>query len=415
MKKTLRKKFVLFAMSAVTILLIVLVGAINGISWMILDGQSTVILHTLANGEDKFFQKELRDPELWMPPMNMDTIKSARFFVVRTDQSGKVLKVDTDQISSVSEKEASQYAAQVTDIAGKIDHYKYEVKQLGTDRLIFFVDTSSQWGMFMMVLSISSIIAFLCWIVIFLFVVLLSGRVVRPILAGIEKQKQFITNAGHELKTPLAIIQSNNDAATLIHGETKYSKNIRFQIQRLNVLMTNLLTLAQLDEETKLPTETVDVSRLIEGMLPSYQELVVQRNIELSVKICPHVCLQVHKDTFSQMISILLDNAVKYTPEDGAIQFSVTGLNGHIEIIEENTLETLCDPDPERLFERFYRGDSARTQSNTSSGYGIGLSAARAIAEAFGESLTAEYPEVGKIRFTARFSQRFTKDSQTFP
>ena len=93
----------------------------------------------------------------------------------------------------------------------------------------------------------------------------------------------------------------------------------------------------------------------------------------------------------------------------------MTGLNGHIEIIEENTLETLCDPDPERLFERFYRGDSARTQSNTSSGYGIGLSAARAIAEAFGGSLTAEYPKVGKIRFTARFSQRFTKDSQTFP
>ena len=218
-----------------------------------------------------------------------------------------------------------------------------------------------------------------------------------------EKQKQFITNAGHELKTPLAIIQSNNDAATLIYGESKYSRNIRLQIQRLNVLMTNLLTLARLDEETKLPTERVDISGLMNGMLPSWEDAAAEKQISLSVKIQPHVFMQAHRDTFSQMISILLDNAVKYTPKDGIIRFSVTGDGGHIVIAEENTCDTPGNSDPERLFERFFRGDSARTQSSTVSGYGIGLSAARAIAQAFGGTLTAEYTETGTIRFTARF------------
>lgn len=164
------------------------------------------------------------------------------------------------------------------------------------------MDKSAQLGMFVMILSISSAIALACCLVILLFVIFLSGRAVHPILAGIEKQKQFITNAGHELKTPLAIIQSNNDAATLIYGENKYSRNIRLQTQRLNVLMTNLLTLARLDEETKLPTERIDISELIYGMLSAYEDMAAEKQILLSIQIQPHIFMQVHSDTFSQNI-----------------------------------------------------------------------------------------------------------------
>lgn len=403
MMKTLRKKFIIFAMSAVTILLTVLIGAINGLSWIILDRQSDSVLHTLANGDGKFFQMKFHDPKPFAPPLDMDTIKSARFFTVRTDPNGKVLDVNIDQISSVDMEKAAQYAGQITDTFGRIDGYKYEVKQFGADRLIFFMDNSHQLGMFAMVLSISSAIALVCWLATLLFVVLLSGRAVRPIIAGMEKQKQFITNARHELKTPLAIIQSNNDAATLIHGETKYSRNIRLQTKRLNVLMSNLLTLARLDEEIRLPTETTNISELICRMIPFYEDSASDKHITLSANIQPDLFMQVHKDTFMQMISILLDNAVKYTPKDGTIRFSVTNEAGHIWVVEENICEPLHNPEPERLFERFYRGDSARTQHSTSAGYGIGLSAARAIAETFGGKLTADYPEKGKIRFTARF------------
>lgn len=403
MKKTLRRKFIFFAMSTVTVLLVVLIGAISAFSWIILDRQSDDVLHTLANGEDKILQMDFHDRGPFMPPMSMDTIKSARFFMVRTDSGGNVLDVSIDQISSVTAEQATQYAEQIKDTAGKINGYKYEVMQRGTDRLIFFMDTSSQISIFVMVFSISTAFAFICWLLILLFVIFFSGRVVRPVLEGMEKQKQFITNAGHELKTPLTIIQSNNDASTLIYGETKYSKNIRLQTQRLNVLMTNLLMLAKLDEEPKLPTETVNISELFWGMLPAYEDVIAQKRITVTAKIQPDILMQVHRDTFSQMVSCLLDNAVKYTPDGGTICLSVLDRSGHIEIIEENSCEMPCDSDPERLFERFYRGDNARTQSNPSSGYGIGLSAARAITETFGGKLTANYTEDGKICFTARF------------
>lgn len=403
MKKILRKKFVFFAMSAVTILLVVLIGAINVFSWIVLDKQSDEVLHAIADGDEKFLQMEFHDRGPFQSHMNMDTVKSARFFMVRINADGDVQDVNVDQISSVSVEQASQYAKLVTGNSGKTDAFKYEIKQLGADRLIFFVDISGQVQTFIMVLSISCVIAMVCWIAIFIFVFLLSGKVVRPIFAGMEKQKQFITNAGHELKTPLAIIQSNNDASALIYGETKYSRNIRQQTRRLNVLMTNLLTLAKLDEEVKLPTATIDVGELLHKMLPDYEDAIAQNRVALSVEIQPNITMQVHTDTFAQMISILLDNAVKYTPEDGKISVVVRRNCEHIEIVEENTCNKQGNCDPERLFERFYRGDSARTQDNSISGYGIGLSAARAIAETFGGTLKANYTTDGMLRFIARF------------
>lgn len=403
MMRILRRKFVVFAMSAVTILLLVLVGAINGFNWMILERQSDNVLHTLVNADGKFMHMDFHNQPPLAPPLNMDIMKSARFFIVLTDEKGRVIDVNIDQISSVSTEAAEQYAKQVNENAGRIDGYKYEVKTFGTERLIFFLDTSGQRNTFITVLIVSSAIALVCWLAILLFAILVSNRIVRPIIAGMEKQKQFITNAGHELKTPLAIIQSNNDAMMLIHGENKYNNNIRLQTQRLNTLMTNLLTLSKLDEEVKLPTESVNISELITLMLPPYDDAAASRQISFSTNIMSGVYMQIHKDTFVQMITVLLDNAVKYTPEGGTILFSLLYENNHVWLVEENSCEQSQKINPERLFERFYRGDDARTQSATVSGYGIGLSAARAIAETFGGKLTAEYVKQGRIRFTARF------------
>ncbi len=390
-------------MSAVTILLVVLIGAINAISYIMLDKQSDNVLHMIADGDDKFSQKDFPDRGPFMPQMNMDTLKSARFFLVRIDKDGNVQDVNVDQISSVTAEQAAHYATLVNESNGKIGQYKYEVKKLAGDDLIFFMDASAQTETFVMVLSISCGIALICWVVVLIFVILMSEKTVRPILAGIDKQKQFITNAGHELKTPLTIIQSNNDASALINGETKYSQNIRRQTRRLNALMNDLLTLARLDEEIKLPTESVKLTELIGDMITSYENIFEERKLSLTAELQPNVVIEAHQESLSQMISIILDNAAKYTPDGGKVTFTLRTVGKQVEFIEENTCDDSFGGDPERLFERFYRGDSSRTHENGVSGYGIGLSAARAIAESFGGRLTADYTKEGTIRFVARF------------
>lgn len=404
MKKILKRRFIIFAMMAVTGLLTFIVLAINGLNWVMLELQSDSVLETLVDADGAFHKMDFDRPPPFVPPLDMDRMRSSRFFIVQSDADGNTIDVNIDQISAIDIETAKEYALAVWKSgkeSGRIDGYKFAVKQLGPNQLIFFMDISGQRENFYMVLFVSGIIAVLCWLILLGIVILLSGKVIRPVLAGMEKQKQFITNAGHEMKTPLAIIQSNNDTMALIHGENKYNVHIRTQTKRLNMLMSNLLTLAKLDEAIPLQTETVNISLLVNELMPAYQDIALTHNLSFHVQIEPEVIIQTNKDSFRQMLALLLDNAVKYTPENGTIDLTLKKHGRHIQIVEENTCDPSHEADPERLFERFYRGDFARTQSGDSFGYGIGLSAARAICENFGGKLIAEYPSADRICFTA--------------
>jgi len=403
---TLKRRFIVFAMTAVSCLLLFIVLAINGLNWMMQERQTDMVLEALVASDGMFQQMDFDRPPPFARPLDMDRMRASRFFIVKCDEAGNVMDVNTDQISSIDTQAAQKYAmkALASDkTAGRVDGCKFAVKQTDGHRLIFFMDVSVQNDNFFTVLFASSAIAALCWVVLLFIVILLSGKVIRPVLIGIEKQKQFITNAGHEMKTPLAIIQSNNDTMALIHGENKYNVHIRNQTKRLNVLVSNLLTLAKLDEEIPLPTETVNISDVANELLPVYMDDAQNRALHFTVRIEPDIVMQTNKDSFRQMLTILLDNALKYTLEGGSIHLSLAKEGRRVRIIEENTCDPTLEPDPERLFERFYRGDAARTQSKDNSGYGIGLSAARAICENFGGSLHAEYPSVETVRFVARF------------
>ena len=157
--------------------------------------------------------------------------------------------------------------------------------------------------------------------------------------------------------------------------------------------MSNLLILAKLDEEIPLPTESVNISEVTTELLPAYQDAALAQNLQFHVQIEPDIQLLINKDSFQQLVTILLDNALKYTPDNGSIFLTLNRHGRHIKIIQENTCDPSLHTDPERLFERFYRGDSARTQSMESSGYGM-LSAERLFCEKFNGKLTAEYTSV---------------------
>ena len=148
--------------------------------------------------------------------------------------------------------------------------------------------------------------------------------------------------------------------------------------------------LAKMDEGSgSLPTSEFSFSLLIEEVLDFYREAAAVKWIRLNAVIQPDVMLRANRESIVQLLSVLLDNAVQYTPTEGSIQVVLTKEKSGIVVQVENSVETPPEGDLERLFDRFYRGDPARTQK--SGGYGIGLSAARAVAEAHGGTVTVRY------------------------
>ena len=216
-----------------------------------------------------------------------------------------------------------------------------------------------------------------------------------------EKQRQFVTNAGHEIKTPLAIIQANTDAMELHQGPSKWSQNIRVQTLRLTGLMENLLTLARMDEVKAPPAQRVELSSLAQEVCQSFREGSAQRNIQMEEAIAPDIVLQANREQMVQLLSILLDNGIKYTEPGGKLALSLQKEGKKVRLRVRNGPTQIPEGDLSRMFDRFFRGDLARTQKG--GGYGIGLSAAQAIVGAWGGTITATVEGKNTMVFTVAF------------
>lgn len=435
MVRTLQKKFVTAAMAAVSVLLLVLVAAMNIANCWISSSQIQKQMNMLADMEQQVMRQENLSlepghlPERffhappdkksakgnWLsPPIDEDMAMSLRFFTVCLNAQNEVIRKDISRIASVSDKEAEEYAGQVVrseKLTGYLEHFKYQVVMTKMQSLseepektVLFLDVSRQFHSIWMVFVLSISIALICWFCMFLFVAVLSGKAIRPVAASIQKQRQFVTDAGHEIKTPLAIIQANLDAMELLEGENKWSRNIRSQTIRLNGLMQNLLTLAKMEEESLcLPVEMVSMKELLEEAVRMFAEAAALKKIHLELEICCEGMIHANREYTQRLLSILLDNAVKYTDDEGMITISLQEKGRAAVLRVKNTCKELPPVEAEKLFDRFYRADQARTQK--SGGYGIGLSAAYAIVKAQKGIISAAYPEEHTIQFTVVFNK----------
>ncbi|MDO5336161.1 MAG: HAMP domain-containing sensor histidine kinase [Eubacteriales bacterium] len=415
MIRTLQKRFLLVSMTAISILLVVLLGTINAANCYLTNRQIDTLLHMLTSNEGRFPSPENqnegagRGPEprdFFNPPIDEDTAMATRYFFVRFDANGKPVHIDVSRISSVSEEEAIQYAREAVESgreSGHINSFKYQTASTldGQGMVAVFVDISAQFRSLLLVLFFSVCMGLICWLLMLLLVLLLSKKAILPIARNIEKQKQFVTNAGHEIKTPLAIILANTEAMELHQGESKWSKNIRAQTIRLSGLMQNLLALAKMDEsEMKLPTETLSLSELLTDTAASFSEAAALKQLSLTPVIEAGLSFQGNRENLTQLFTVLLDNAIRYTPEGGCVSLSLKRQEKNLVFQIKNAYAQKPADNPEQLFDRFYRGDQARTQK--SGGYGIGLSVADAIVQSYRGSICASYEEPNIIVFTIK-------------
>ena len=409
MIRTLQKKFIVTAMIAVTVLLLVLLGAINAVNAVSASRESDQLLELVAAQEGfgpapRERPAGLADPGrqgLFQRTPNEDDRLSAPSFSVRFTAAGELESVDLARVASLTEEEAASLAREALAsgrTGGRLGNRKFKIVDPSPDRrTVVFLDVSSQRFDLLRVAALSGLLGLAAWIAMLALVAALSRRAIRPIAENIERQRRFVTDAGHELKTPLAIILANLDAMELTGQESKYSRNIRSQASRLSTLMQNLLTLARIDENAVPPdTARLSLTELCRESAEMFRAPAELRRITLTTDIAEGVYVSGNRVMLQQLLSTLLDNAVKYCPEDGEIGFRLRQEDRAILRISNSTGEER--PDLARLFDRFYRSDSARSQKG---GFGIGLSATQAIVRQHKGEIAAHY-EGDTIVFTVR-------------
>ncbi|WP_315079096.1 HAMP domain-containing sensor histidine kinase [uncultured Clostridium sp.] len=278
------------------------------------------------------------------------------------------------------------------------------ISSTGTERQIAFLDITDSDKMLTELLMTFLIIGFAMIFVIFAISLYFANRAIKPISQTWDKQKQFIADASHELKTPLAIISANSDALLAHQEETiisqkKWIDHIQAEIGRMSKLVSDLLYLAKAeDTNIKVQNMPFDMSIVANEAILSTEVLIYEKEITLTHTIESNVIVTSDSERIKQVVMILLDNAVKYTNEKGAIDITLRKTRHNIVFSVENTGKGITPSDLPKLFDRFYRISTARTQED--GGYGLGLSIAKAIIDRLGGKLYAESTVNEKTTFT---------------
>ena len=416
MIRRLRKKFLLAAVAAVFLVLLVLIGSINAINYRSMVREADSTLEILVRNKGAFprqMLKPLGEPEEVPPdggPYDAPEMHrggfgelayQSRFFAVWFDGEGNISRSSTENIVSLTEENAATLAEAVFAKGrekGFTDGFRYCRALSDGETMLVFLLCDRELGTFRMFLYASIGISLVGILAVFLLLVLFSGRIVRPIAESYEKQKRFITDAGHELKTPITIIQADADVLeSEMTEESEWIEDIRRQTRRLSELTADMIFLSRMEEENAaIQMQDFSLSELVEETARSFQALVRSRNKSFRASVAPELCMTGDEKAVARLVSILMDNAMKYSPEGGSVELTLDkdGRNGRL--VVKNTSLPMEKGSADHLLERFARGDSSR--NSESGGFGLGLSIARAVTEAHrgkihaqsedGESLT---------------------------
>lgn len=414
MIRSLRRKLIGASMFSLAVVLFLILGGVNLMSYHKVVTDADAILAVLGANDGGFpmreppdgFQpvKPQEDRGKHMPGLSPETPYESRYFSVLVDDNGQVLQADTGQIAAVDGADAEEYAMQVWEGGREKDFlgsYRYLRCEETEGTRIIFLDCSRGLSSFYTTLAASVALALLGLASVLLLLLLLSRRIVRPVAESYEKQKRFITDAGHELKTPLTIISADADLVELECGENQWLTDIRRQAQRLTGLTNDLIYLSRMEEENPtLQTIEFPISDVVEEMVQSFQAPARSQEKELTVSIQPMLSYTGDEKAIRQLVSILMDNALKYAPPGGKLSVGLERRGRSLQLTVSNTTAQPVEKDQlEHLFDRFYRVDQSR--STQTGGYGLGLSIARSVVAAHKGKIRAESTDEKSLTITA--------------
>lgn len=422
--RRLRRKFILVAMGAVTVVLTLIIAGINIVNYSHVCKMADARLDYILAGKDGIDWgdeskaepangKDAGDSQAGVrirhfEGMTAESPFDTRYFTVTID-AGQVADVNTARIAAVGAKRAASIAARLHAkgwTSGFSGNYRYTTDVQDDEITYVFVDCSRELASFHSFLSASVAISCIGWLAVLAIVTVASGAVIRPMVESYSKQKRFITDASHEIKTPLAVIDAANEVQEIESGESEWTQSIHEQVARLTALTERLVFLARMDEGSAgFTMATIDLSEAVDTAATPFGSVAVSRGKRLSTSIASGVRAHADAAAVAQVVELLLDNATRYASEGSVIELSLRAVSrgagkGSAELVVSNAVDELPEGDLDRLFDRFYRADVSR--SSKTGGSGVGLSVVRAIAEAHGGSATASGHD-HQITFTVRF------------
>ena len=419
MIQQLRKRFIRIAMLSVTMVLLLLTLIVNAANFwstnrdldrvlqMISQNQGNIPAHGGPFSGDGPEQENPQAPEPAKErpdgPFNQETPYSTRYFYLCFEADGQLYQSDFSHIVSVTEDQAEVYVATAQKHGegyGYYGGYKYYVRQQedGSYTAVFLDCYQAMRGVKTVVLW-SLAADLLCIALVYLLVRLFSRRAIDPVVRSARQQKQFITDASHELKTPLTVMGTCLKLLEMEGGDKKWIQKAQSQTEKMTGLVNSLVTLSRMDEEEPpIQREDFDLSRAVEETAESFRDSARDAGHALRLEIAPALRYCGDEAAIRQLVSILMENGLKYALPDGAIWLSLSRERRGIVLRSGNPCQPLEPGETEKLFDRFYRPDKSR--SSATGGFGVGLSIARGIAQAHGGEISAHCPAAGEIEFT---------------
>lgn len=401
----LRRQFMLIAMVSVTFVVLLLAFSINLFNFLSTDRDLRETLEMIYENQGTI----PRFSEGWpgVHPggqFTPETPYSTRYFVLLYSGDGTLELADMRHIAAVTEEDADEFLEIVLAHGagmGYTGQYKYYVGTAGENQyMAVFLDCQQELYSVRTFAFISVLVAAVSIVLVYVLIWAFSKKAIEPTVKSVEKQKQFITDASHELKTPLTVISTSLKVLEMEVGHQKWIDKAQGQVEKLTSLVNDLVSLARLDEERPpLRLTDFDLSHAVAEVAESFQDFSAARGHTLETEIAPGVSYHGDEYAIRQLVSILLDNAVKYTDPGGIICLRLERTRKGTMLKTSNPCAGLNEAEMDKLFDRFYRPD--RSRSKQTGGFGVGLSIARGIAEAHKGTIRAECPSQGVIQFVA--------------
>ncbi|MBR2797857.1 MAG: two-component sensor histidine kinase [Clostridia bacterium] len=409
MIRGIRRRFMGIAIGVLALAMVLVAVIINGANWVNVRGE---LYETLGYLGEWDAQKDFQGPGMRggvlpgrrdNPSRHMrNMMNEARFFSVTVAEDGSCA---LDDATHVAEEDAGVLVELATRAlargrtSGFYGDYLFRVDGESGERVALFLNCETKLTRVRRLALISAAACGGCVLLAWLLVGLFSSRAIRPLVESAIQQKQFITDAGHELKTPLTVISANMDVLALETGDNEWIRSTRKQVANLRGLVGELIYLSRLDEEdAKLQRVDVDLSALVRESAEPFVGMAEFAGKTLDVEAEDGIHVTGDGQMLGRLVSILCDNAVKYAPEGDTIAVTlVRGRKGVMLATDNAVQQPMSDETLRHLFDRFYRADASR--SRESGGYGIGLSVALAIAEKHSGSIRVRQTPEGRVRF----------------